>query len=209
MKNISNSEAKNHQPTTNNQQPIKVLVFDNYDSFTYNLVQTIERILDAKVDVVRNDQISLEDIEKYDKIILSPGPGIPEEAGILLNLIKKYAPTKSILGVCLGQQAIAEAFGGSLINLSEIYHGVATEAIQTKEHKIFKNLPEIMEVGRYHSWAVNPENFPAELEITSVDKNGMIMSLKHKNYDVHAVQYHPESILTPDGEAIIRNFLMD
>ena len=186
---------------------MKILVFDNYDSFTYNLVQIIEQIVGEKVDVFRNDQIPLDDIEKYDKIILSPGPGIPEEAGILLELIKKYAPTKSIFGVCLGQQAIAEAFGGSLINLSEIYHGVATEAIQTKEHHIFKNLLETLEVGRYHSWAVNPDNFPSELEITSVDKNGMIMSLKHQTYDVHAVQYHPESILTPKGREILENFL--
>ncbi|MDP9955719.1 anthranilate synthase component II [Epilithonimonas hungarica] len=186
---------------------MKILVFDNYDSFTYNLVQIIEQIVGEKVDVYRNDQIPLEDIEKYDKIILSPGPGIPEEAGILLDVIKKYAPTKSIFGVCLGQQAIAEAFGGSLINLSEIYHGVATEANQTNEHKIFNNLPETLEVGRYHSWAVNPDDFPAELEITSIDKNGMIMSLKHKSYDVHAVQYHPESILTPNGKQILENFL--
>ena len=186
---------------------MKILVFDNYDSFTYNLVQIIEQIIGEKVDVFRNDQIPLEDIEKYDKIILSPGPGIPEEAGILLELIKKYAPTKSIFGVCLGQQAIAEAFGGSLINLSEIYHGVATESNQIKEHSIFKNLPKTLEVGRYHSWAVNPENFPEELEITSIDNNGMIMSLKHKTYDVHAVQYHPESILTPNGREILENFL--
>lgn len=186
---------------------MKILVFDNYDSFTYNLVQIIEQIIGEKVDVYRNDQIALEDIEKYDKIILSPGPGIPEEAGILLDVIKKYASTKSIFGVCLGQQAIAEAFGGSLINLSEIYHGVATEATQTSEHHIFNNLPKTLEVGRYHSWAVNPDDFPEELEITSVDKNGMIMSLKHKTYDVHAVQYHPESILTPDGKKILENFL--
>lgn len=186
---------------------MKILVLDNYDSFTYNLVQMIEHIVNEKIDVFRNDKISLEEVEKYDKIILSPGPGIPEEAGILLELIKKYAPTKSIFGVCLGQQAIAEAFGGTLINLSEIYHGVATESTQINEHKLFKNLPETLEVGRYHSWAVNPENFPDELEITSVDKNGMIMSLKHKNYDVHAVQYHPESILTPKGKQILENFL--
>lgn len=185
----------------------KILVFDNYDSFTYNLVQMIEKITSEKVDVFRNDEISLEEIEKYDKIILSPGPGIPEEAGILLDLIKKYAPTKSILGVCLGQQAIAEAFGGSLINLTEIYHGVATEAIQISEHKLFNDLPQTLEVGRYHSWAVNPENFPDELEITSTDSKGMIMSLKHKTYDVHGVQYHPESILTPDGKKILENFL--
>lgn len=186
---------------------MKILVLDNYDSFTYNLVQMIEQIMVEKVEVFRNDQISLDDINKYNKIILSPGPGIPQEAGILLDLIKKYAPTKSILGVCLGQQAIAEAFGGSLINLSEIFHGVATEATQMRDHKLFKNLPEKLEVGRYHSWAVNPEDFPDELEITSVDESGMIMSLKHKTYDVHAVQYHPESILTPHGKQILENFL--
>jgi len=193
---------------SNTIKQTKVLVFDNYDSFTYNLVQIIEQILNQKVDVYRNDEISLEEIEKYDKIILSPGPGIPEEAGILLDVIKKYAPTKSILGVCLGQQAIAEAFGGSLINLTEIFHGVATEAIQISNHKILNDLPPTLEVGRYHSWAVNPENFPDELEITSIDSKGMIMSLKHKTYDVHGVQYHPESILTPDGKTIIRNFLI-
>ena len=186
---------------------MKILVLDNYDSFTYNLVQMIEQIIGDTVDVFRNDQITLEDIEKYDKIILSPGPGIPEEAGILLDVIKKYASTKSILGVCLGQQAIAEAFGGSLINLSEIFHGVATEAKQIKDHRIFKNLPDKLEVGRYHSWAVNPADFPEALEITSVDESGMIMSLKHKTYDVHAVQYHPESILTPHGKQILENFL--
>lgn len=194
----------------NIKEETKVLVFDNYDSFTYNLVQIIERILDQKVDVVRNDQITLEEIEKYDKIILSPGPGIPEEAGILLELIKKYAPTKSILGVCLGQQAIAEAFGGSLINLSEIFHGVATPTELVKENtKLFKDLSTGMEVGRYHSWAVNPDNFPQELEITAVDKDGMIMALQHKTYDVHGVQFHPESILTPNGEVIIKNFLLN
>ena len=186
---------------------MKILVFDSYDSFTYNLVQMIEQISGEKVDVFRNDQILLEDIDKYDKIILSPGPGIPSEAGILLDVIKKYAPTKSIFGVCLGQQAIAEAFGGSLINLSEIFHGVATDAVQVKEHFIFNNLPKTLEVGRYHSWAVNPDDFPEELDITSVDKDGMIMSLKHKEYDVHAVQYHPESILTPHGQDILENFL--
>ena len=187
---------------------MKILVFANYDSFTYNLVQMIEQISGEKVEVFRNDEITLEEVEKYDKIVLSPGPGIPSEAGILIDLIKKYAPTKSILGVCLGQQAIAEAFGGSLINLTEIYHGVATNA-QTvkKDTRLLRDLPENLEVGRYHSWAVNPEGFPEELEITSVDENGMIMSLQHKTYDVQAVQYHPESILTPDGKKIIENFL--
>jgi len=195
---------------TTDNTTTKILVFDNYDSFTYNLVQMIEKITNQKVDVYRNDEISLEEIEKYDKIILSPGPGIPEEAGILLDLIKKYAPTKSILGVCLGQQAIAEAFGGNLINLTEIFHGVATSSKTVRENvKLFKDLPKEIEVGRYHSWAVNPEKFPAELEITATDNDGMIMALQHRNYDVHGVQFHPESILTPDGEQIIRNFLVN
>lgn len=187
---------------------MKILVFDNYDSFTYNLVQMIEKIVGEKVDVFRNDQIDLKDIEKYDKIILSPGPGIPKEAGILLDLIKKYAPTKSIFGVCLGQQAIAEAFGGSLINLTEIFHGVATNVNVIRENtKLLKDLPENFEAGRYHSWAVNTEDFPEDLEITAVDKDGMIMALQHKNFDVHAVQFHPESILTPKGYQILQNFL--
>ncbi len=187
---------------------MKILVFDNYDSFTYNLVQMIEKIVGEKVDVFRNDQIDLKDIEKYDKIILSPGPGIPEEAGILLDLIKKYAATKSIFGVCLGQQAIAEAFGGTLINLTEIFHGVATNVNVIKENtKLLKDLPENFEAGRYHSWAVNTEDFPADLEITAVDKDGMIMALQHKKFDVHAVQFHPESILTPKGYQILQNFL--
>lgn len=185
----------------------KILVFDNYDSFTYNLVQMVEQITGSSVDVRRNNEIPLEEIQQYDKIILSPGPGIPSEAGILIEVIKTYAPSKSIFGVCLGQQAIAEAFGGTLMNLSEIFHGVATDANIIKEHSIFKDLPETLEVGRYHSWAVDPDNFPEELEVTSVDKDGMIMSLKHKRYDVHAVQFHPESILTPKGREILKNFL--
>lgn len=205
-----NPSTTNHNPSATTHQPSsKVLVFDNYDSFTYNLVQMIERILDTKVDVVKNDQITLADIDQYDKIVLSPGPGIPEEEGILLDLIRAYAPTKSILGVCLGQQAIAEAFGGSLINLTEIYHGVATPAEVVKDDtKIFRNLSSGIEVGRYHSWVVNREDLPDVLEITAVDKDGMIMALQHKTYDVHGVQFHPESILTPEGEVIIRNFLI-
>ncbi len=197
------------EPSTVNQlSTARILVFDNYDSFTYNLVQMIERILDTKVDVVKNDQITLAEIDQYDKIVLSPGPGIPEEAGILLDVIREYAPTKSILGVCLGQQAIAEAFGGRLINLTEIYHGVATPADVIKDNtKIFRNLSSGIEVGRYHSWVVNRDDLPNELEITAVDKDGMIMALQHKTYDVHGVQFHPESILTPEGEMIIRNFL--
>lgn len=197
-------------PLAVTQQPeSRILVFDNYDSFTYNLVQMIERILNTTVDVVKNDQIALSEIDQYDKIILSPGPGIPEEAGILLDVIREYAPTKSILGVCLGQQAIAEAFGGSLINLTEIYHGIATPADFVRDNtKIFRNLSSGIEVGRYHSWVVNREDFPEELEITAIDKDGMIMALQHKTYDVHGVQFHPESILTPEGEVIIRNFLL-
>lgn len=187
---------------------MKILVFDNYDSFTYNLVQIIEKIVGYSVDVIRNNQITLAEVDQYDKIILSPGPGIPSEAGILLDLIREYAPKKDIFGVCLGQQAIAEAFGGSLINLSEIYHGVATDVQVIKDNTLlFKDLSENFEAGRYHSWAVANENFPEELEITAVDDKGMIMALQHKKYNIHAVQFHPESILTPQGETILRNFL--
>ncbi|MDO4763401.1 MAG: aminodeoxychorismate/anthranilate synthase component II [Flavobacteriaceae bacterium] len=189
---------------------MKILIFDNYDSFTYNLVQLVEQIVgeEHQVDVYKNDEISLEQIADYDKIILSPGPGVPQEAGILLELIKKYASTKSILGVCLGQQAIAEAFGGSLINLCDIFHGVGVDTQITKQDaKILKNLPENIQVGRYHSWIVNAENFPKDLEITAVDDKGMIMALQHKEYDVHAVQFHPESVLTPEGRQILENFL--
>ena len=167
----------------------------------------IEHIVGKTVVVAKNDEITLGEIEGFDKIILSPGPGIPSEAGILLDVIKHFSGKKPIFGVCLGLQAIVEAFGGGLINLKEIYHGVATEVTQISEHKIFKHLPKKIEVGRYHSWAANPENFPKELEITSVDKDGIIMSLKHKTLDIHAVQYHPESILTPLGQEILKNFL--
>ena len=187
---------------------MKILVFDNYDSFTYNLVHLVEKITGEKVDVYRNDQIALADVDAYDKIILSPGPGIPEEAGLLLPLIKQYAATKSILGVCLGHQAIAEAFGGSLINLSTVFHGVATPIkIGNKKSEILQGLPETIEVGRYHSWIVNEKDFPAELEITATDENGYIMALQHKTLDVQGVQFHPESVLTPDGEIILRNWL--
>lgn len=187
---------------------MKVLVFDNYDSFTYNLVHLVQKIVKDKLDVYRNDQIPLEKVKEYDKIILSPGPGIPKEAGLLLPLIKEYAPTKSILGVCLGHQAIAEAFGGSLINLSTVFHGVSTNCkLKTENSKLFKDLPEEIEVGRYHSWIVSDENFPKDLEVTARDENGYIMGLQHKTYDVQGVQFHPESVLTPDGETILRNWL--
>jgi len=188
---------------------MKILVFDNYDSFTYNLVHLVEKITHEKVDVFRNDQIALEKVKEYDKIILSPGPGIPEEAGLLLPLIKEYASTKSILGVCLGHQAIGEAFGGKLINLSTVYHGVATpiQIDSKKKSDLFKDLPDTIEVGRYHSWIIDEKNFPEELEITARDENNYIMALQHKKYDVRGVQFHPESILTPDGEVIMRNWL--
>jgi anthranilate synthase component 2 len=186
---------------------MKILVFDNYDSFTYNLVHLVEKITHKKVDVYRNDQIPLEKIKEYDKIILSPGPGIPSEAGLLLDVIKEYAPTKSILGVCLGHQAIGEVFGGELENLSSVFHGVATSCQISTDNVLFKGLPEEIEVGRYHSWVVKEEGFPEELEITARDSNNYIMGLQHKKYDVKGVQFHPESVLTPDGEKILRNWL--
>ena len=208
------SRAPDHELLTMNHQPnkMKILVFDNYDSFTYNLVHLVEKITGEKVDVYRNDQIALADVVAYDKIILSPGPGIPEEAGLLLPLINEYAATKSILGVCFGHQAIAEAFGGKLTNLRTVFHGVATP-IQIKTDaawggtKILQGLPETIEVGRYHSWIVSDEDFPDELEVTARDKNGYIMALEHKTFDVQGVQFHPESVLTPDGEIILRNWL--
>ena len=192
---------------------MKILVFDNYDSFTYNLVHLVEKITNEEVDVFRNDQIALEDVKKYDKIILSPGPGLPVEAGLLLPLIKEYAATKSILGVCLGHQAIGEAFGGKLENLSNVYHGVATEmkTVNSKQltvnSKLFNGLPTSFLAGRYHSWIVSKENFPEELEVTAEDENGYIMALQHKKFDIQGVQFHPESVLTPDGEIIMRNWL--
>lgn len=189
---------------------MKILVFDNYDSFTYNLVHLVEKILQQKVDVFRNDEIPLEKVNDYDKIILSPGPGIPEEAGLLLPLIKMYAPSKSILGVCLGHQAIGEAFGGKLTNLKNVYHGVATNCqLSIDNCQLFEGLPSNFEVGRYHSWVVDRNNFPDELEITAEDDNGYIMALQHKTYDVQGVQFHPESVLTPDGEKIMRNWLSE
>ena len=193
---------------------MKILVFDNYDSFTYNLVHLVEKITHDKVDVYRNDQIPLEDVKKYDKIILSPGPGIPEEAGLLLPLIKEYASSKSILGVCLGHQAIGEAFGGKLVNLSTVYHGVATpmrvvsrEPGVGSQNSLFEGLPNEFDAGRYHSWIVSDENFPKELEITARDENNYIMGLQHRKYDVRGVQFHPESVLTPLGEKILQNWL--
>jgi anthranilate synthase component 2 len=202
----------------------RILVFDNYDSFTYNLVHLVEKLIKGKVEVHRNDQLPLEKVKGYDKIILSPGPGIPEEAGLLLPLIKEYASSKSILGVCLGHQAIGEAFGGKLVNLSTVYHGVATPvrilrnqgatgitganaAENVRPNDLFAGLPDELEVGRYHSWVVSEEGFPEELEITARDGNNMIMGLRHRSLDIQGVQFHPESVLTPRGEEILRNWV--
>ncbi|HEY2650030.1 MAG TPA: aminodeoxychorismate/anthranilate synthase component II [Puia sp.] len=194
---------------------MKILVFDNYDSFTYNLVHLVEKIIGDKVDVVRNDQILLEDVDRYDKIILSPGPGVPSEAGSLLPLIKKYASSKSILGVCLGHQAIGEAFGGKLVNLSKVYHGVASpihiaerqKTTDTVNVDLFNGMKDGFMAGRYHSWVIDPKSFPDSLEITATDESGHIMALRHRTYDILGVQFHPESVLTPVGEMIMRNWL--
>lgn len=187
---------------------MKILVIDNYDSFTYNLVHAIKKISGLSVDVFRNDQIRLEQIEEYDKIVLSPGPGLPSEAGLLLEIIKLYAPGKCILGVCLGHQAIGQAFGGRLLNMNRVIHGMATPVILTGSRSVlFKGLPESFDAGRYHSWIVERDHLPACFEITSVDQEGMIMSMKHKQFDVEGLQFHPESVLTPLGEKILRNWL--
>lgn len=193
---------------------MKILVFDNYDSFTYNLVHLVEKITHEPVTVKRNDQLSLDEVAEYDRIILSPGPGIPSEAGLLIPLIKTYAAQKPLLGVCLGHQAIAEAFGGSLLNLRDVYHGVATpiERLSTVEsifpgNDLFKGLPNQLTVGRYHSWVVQEETLPDELVVTARDQQGQVMAMRHRLYDVQGVQFHPESVLTPDGEQMLRNWL--
>ncbi|WP_333601078.1 anthranilate synthase component II [Flavobacterium sp.] len=185
----------------------KIAVIDNYDSFTYNLVHYLED-LNAEVTVFRNDEFELEELAPFDKILLSPGPGIPDEAGLLKAVIANYAESKSILGVCLGQQAIGEVFGGRLTNLDKVFHGVATKVTQSvADEALFKNLPNEFEVGRYHSWVVSQEGFPEILEITSVDESGQIMSLRHKTLDVKGVQFHPESVLTPFGKQILANWI--
>ena len=186
---------------------MKILLLDNYDSFTYNLLHVVKELGADDVDVFRNDKIALEEVDSYDKIILSPGPGIPEEAGLLLPIIRKYATTKSMLGVCLGHQAIGEAFGAKLENLKEVYHGVQTPITILKEDVLFNGLESGMQVGRYHSWIVSKEGFPDCLEITAESNEGQIMALRHKNYDVKGIQFHPESVLTPQGIQIIKNFL--
>jgi anthranilate synthase component 2 len=186
----------------------KILVFDNYDSFTYNLVQYVQNAGNHRVEVVLNDELSLEDAGEYDGIILSPGPGLPSEAGLLLPLIKRYKSTKRIFGVCLGQQAIAEAFGGSLINLEKVYHGIATPVtFSNPRHYLFEGLPDTIEAGRYHSWVVDPATLPQCLKTEAIDENGQIMAISHKEFDICGVQFHPESVLTPAGMSIISNWL--
>ncbi|MCF6182044.1 aminodeoxychorismate/anthranilate synthase component II [Lutibacter sp.] len=187
---------------------MKIIIIDNYDSFTYNLVHLVENITGKYPVVFRNDEISIEAINEYDLIMLSPGPGIPDEAGILKEVIKTYAGKKPIFGVCLGLQAITEVFGGSLENLDSVFHGVATTMkVTSKEASIYKDIPTKFEAARYHSWIASKKDFPSELEITAVDEFGDIMSLQHKIHNISAVQFHPESILTPLGEKIVRNFI--
>lgn len=185
---------------------MKVAVIDNYDSFTYNLVHYLED-LGAEVTVFRNDEFDLEDLASFEKILLSPGPGIPDEAGLLKEVIKTYDKTKDIFGVCLGLQAIGEIYGGKLTNLDTVFHGVATKISITNDDFIFDNLPQKFEVGRYHSWVVATENLPDSLIVTSIDENGEIMSLKHQYLNVRGVQFHPESVLTPNGKQILENWL--
>lgn len=185
----------------------KIVVIDNYDSFTYNLVHLLQE-LDQEYDVWRNDKFKLEDIDAFDKILLSPGPGIPEEAGLLLDVIRTYAPHKSILGICLGQQAIAEVFGGTLFNMEKPLHGVATNITVTDEsEKLFQDFPKDSKIGRYHSWAVSKNTLPTCLKVTAVDENGIIMALTHTEYDVRGMQFHPESVLTTNGKKLIQNWL--
>lgn len=184
----------------------KILILDNYDSFTYNIVHLVNE-LGVETDVYRNDRISVEDVGRYDKIILSPGPGIPGEAGILMEVIRRYASSKSILGICLGEQAIGECFGAKLQNLSEVFHGVCTPVRVIAPEKMFTGLGESFDVGRYHSWVVSREDFPDCLTVTAEDAGGMIMALSHKVYDVRGVQFHPESILTPKGKEMMRNWI--
>ena len=185
-----------------------ILLIDNYDSFTYNLVHLI-RSLGYEVDVRRNDALTIAEAGAYDKILLSPGPGIPSEAGLLTEIVRTYAPTKSILGVCLGHQAIGEVFGATLVNIKEVHHGVASQIEVVSEDPLFGGMGNSFEAGRYHSWAVSSDSFPADLEVTAVDGSGEIMALRHRKFDVKGVQFHPESILTPEGAKIMKNWLED
>lgn len=184
----------------------KIVIIDNYDSFTYNLSHLVKE-LGAEVTVYRNDQFEMSALEPFDKIILSPGPGIPSEAGLLLDVIKAYAGKKPILGVCLGHQAIGEAFGGQLVNLSHVYHGVDTPCLQTADNPMFEGLPSKFQIGRYHSWVVSKEGFPRCLEITAMSDDGEIMALRHRDYEIFGIQFHPESVLTLDGYKMMQNWL--
>lgn len=188
---------------------MNILLIDNYDSFTYNLSQYLEEEGgdDVEVTVWRNDQFDIDDVERFDKIVLSPGPGVPDEAGLIKAVIRRYAPTKPILGVCLGEQAIGEVFGAEIYNLNTVFHGIQSSVRIVASDYIFDNLSDSIKVGRYHSWVVGKEDFPAELEVTAVSDEGQVMALKHRRYDVHGIQFHPESILTPEGRTIIRNFI--
>ncbi|GAB4255077.1 MAG: aminodeoxychorismate/anthranilate synthase component II [Vicingaceae bacterium] len=187
---------------------MNIVMIDNYDSFTYNLVHYVEGILDKDITVIRNDQLNLDDLEVFDKIILSPGPGLPSEAGKLNDIIKKYAEKKPVLGVCLGQQAIGEVFGGKLKNLNKVYHGVATKMkVVDKEEALFKNIPETFLAGRYHSWVIDKNTLPKEFKVTAVDEEGEIMAISHSTKPIKGVQFHPESILTEHGKKIIENFI--
>lgn len=185
---------------------MKIVIIDNYDSFTYNLSHLLKE-QGAEVDVVRNDKFEFKDLEQYDKIVLSPGPGIPSEAGLLLDVIRTYAGRKPILGVCLGHQAIGEVFGASLENLKEVYHGVQTDGTQLGNDYIFEGLPERVMMGRYHSWVVAKDSVPECLEVTAMSDDGEIMAMRHRQYDIHGIQFHPESVLTPEGKTIVGNFL--
>ena len=188
---------------------MNILLIDNYDSFTYNLSQYLEEEGgdDVEVTVWRNDQFDIDDVERFDKIVLSPGPGVPDEAGLLKAVIRRYAPTKPILGVCLGEQAIGEVFGAEIYNLNTVFHGIQSSVRIVASDYIFDNLSDSIKVGRYHSWVVGKEDFPAELVVTAVSDEGQVMALRHRRYDVHGIQFHPESILTPEGRTIIRNFI--
>jgi anthranilate synthase component 2 len=187
---------------------MKILVLDNYDSFTYNLVQYIERVVKSPVDVKRNDQLRLGEVAVYDKILISPGPGIPVEAGLTLDIIREYGPVKSILGVCLGHQAIAEAYGGSIINLAKVYHGVTGRMKQLVDNEsLFAGVPAEFDAGRYHSWVVERQSLPEELEITVENDEGYIMAVRHREHDVKGVQFHPESVLTEYGGMMILNWI--
>jgi anthranilate synthase component 2 len=185
---------------------MRLLILDNYDSFTYNIVHAVKQ-LGYEPDVIRNNQIKIDEFDKYDKIIISPGPGIPSESGILPEFLKEYADKKSILGICLGHQAIGERFGATLLNLPQVYHGIQTPIKITANDYIFNGLPAEINVGRYHSWVIDTKNFPNELEITALDSEGNIMAIRHKSLDIRGVQFHPESILTPDGVQILSNWL--